>query len=289
MAINMFMLTPFLQYVSEARVVRRQADLQRYTFQEITERIYLSFLALTLLRNFDQTQGFVKQYAANTLLYGSFDRVRTTANDLHNMLAIVAGDPEITKKLANKNAAMALRQRQTDPEMLIRRYLRSFANSYRFLSQLEVALGINNTDYKNLRRAIADYVNLDAKRKKVTVTRLLQALKAKLAGTDIQRKTQEFADKQKLELDNVVDAERTVAGATVSPDELVAYRALVGSANVRRAKIAADMIKQGKAVPAPIMSAYAPVVQMIDDIAKGGYQYVRLLQSIHDRARSKTK
>ncbi len=289
MAINMFMLTPFLQYVSEARVVRRQADLQRYTFQEITERIYLSFLALTLLRNFDQTQGFVKQYAANTLLYGSFDRVRTTANDLHNMLAIVAGDPEITKKLANKNAAMALRQRQTVPEMLIRRYLRSFANSYRFLSQLEVALGINNTDYKNLRRAIADYVNLDAKRKKVTVTRLLQALKAKLAGTDIQRKTQEFADKQKLELDNVVDAERTVAGATVSPDELVAYRALVGSANVRRAKIAADMIKQGKAVPAPIMSAYAPVVQMIDDIAKGGYQYVRLLQSIHDRARSKTK
>ncbi len=289
MAINMFMLTPFLQYVSEARVVRRQADLQRYTFQEITERIYLSFLALTLLRNFDQTQGFVKQYAANTLLYGSFDRVRTTANDLHNMLAIVAGDPEITKKLANKNAAMALRQRQTVPEMLIRRYLRSFANSYRFLSQLEVALGINNTDYKNLRRAIADYINLDAKRKKVTVTRLLQALKAKLAGTDIQRKTQEFADKQKLELDNVVDAERTVAGATVSPDELVAYRALVGSANVRRAKIAADMIKQGKAVPAPIMSAYAPVVQMIDDIAKGGYQYVRLLQSIHDRARSKTK
>ena len=222
-------------------------------------------------------------------MYGSFDRVRTTANDLHNMLAIVAGDPEITKKLANKNAAMALRQRQTVPEMLIRRYLRSFANSYRFLSQLEVALGINNTDYKNLRRAIADYVNLDAKRKKVTVTRLLQALKAKLAGTDIQRKTQEFADKQKLELDNVVDAERTVAGATVSPDELVAYRALVGSANVRRAKIAADMIKQGKAVPAPIMSAYAPVVQMIDDIAKGGYQYVRLLQSIHDRARSKTK
>ena len=90
-------------------------------------------------------------------------------------------------------------------------------------------------------------------------------------------------------MDNVVDAERTVAGATVSPDELVAYRALVGSANVRRAKIAADMIKQGKAVPAPIMSAYAPVVQMIDDIAKGGYQYVRLLQSIHDRARSKTK
>ena len=59
----MCMLTPFLQYVSEGRVVRRQSDLQRYTFQEITERIYLSFLTLTLLRNFGQTAGFVKSYA----------------------------------------------------------------------------------------------------------------------------------------------------------------------------------------------------------------------------------
>ena len=59
----MCMLTPFLQYVSEGRVVRRQSDLGRYTFQEITERIYLSFLALTLLRSFDQTVGFVNAYA----------------------------------------------------------------------------------------------------------------------------------------------------------------------------------------------------------------------------------
>jgi len=128
---------------------------------------------------------------------------------------------------------------------------------------------------------------LDAKRKQVTTTRLLQALKAKLSGTDIQRRTQEFADKQKLELDNVVDAERTVPGQEISPNEIQAYRLLVGAANVRRAKIAADMVKQGKAVPAPIMAAYAPIVQMVDNIAKGGYTFVRLLQTIHDRAKNK--
>ena len=118
------------------------------------------------------------------------------------------------------------------------------------------------------------------------MTRLLQALKAKLAGTDIQRKAQEFADKQKLELDNVIDAERKgVPGSELTPDEMAAYRVLVGASNVRRAKVAVDMIKQGKAVPAPIMAAYAPIVQMIDDIAKGGFTYVRLLQSIRDRAK----
>ncbi len=281
------MITPFLKYVSEGRVVRRQSDLQRYTFQEITERIYLSFLTLTLLRNFSQTLGFVKTYATNTLSYGNFDRVRTTSNDLHNMLAVVAGDPSITQKLSNKNAAMATRQRQTVPTLAIRRYLRDFKGSYAFLTSLESSLGITNIDYKNLRRAISDYASLDTRRKKATTTRLLQALKAKLPGTDLQRKAQEFADKQKLELDNVIDAERSVPGATLTPDELSGYRLLVGPANVRRAKIAADMVRQGKAVPAPVMQAYAPVIKMIDDIVKGGFTYVKLLQTIRDRAKKK--
>ena len=283
----MYMLTPFLKYVSEGRVVRRQSDLQRYTFQEITERIYLSFLALSLLKNYDQTIGFVKTYANQTLAYGSFDRVRTTSNDLHNMLAVVAGDPSIVQKLANKNAAMALRQRQIVPVLAIRRYLRTFKDSYSFLTQLESALGISNLDYKNLRRAISDYQKLDGRRKKATTTRLLQALKAKLSGTDLQRKTQEFADKQKLELDNVIDAERSVPGKELTADEMSAYRLLVGATNVRRAKVAVDLVRQGKAVPAPIMSAYAPIIKMIDDIAKGGYTFVRLIQSIHDRAKKK--
>ena len=281
------MLTPFLQYVSEGRVVRRQSDLQRYTFQEITERIYLAFLTLTLLQNFKQTQGFAQNYARDTLTYGTFDRVRTTSNDLHNMLAVVAGDPEITKKLANKNVAMALRQRQTVPVLALRRYLRDFKNAFGFLTSLERSLGITNMDYKNLRRAIADYPALDNKRKKVTTTRLLQALKAKLSGTDLQRKAQEFADKQKLELDNVIDAERTVPGAEITPDEFTGYRLLTGAGNVRRAKIAADLVKQGKAVPAPVMQAYSPIIRMVDDIVKGGYTFVKLFQNIHQRAKKK--
>jgi hypothetical protein len=43
------MLTPFLKYVSEGKVIRRHSDLQRFTFPEVTERIYLSFLALALM------------------------------------------------------------------------------------------------------------------------------------------------------------------------------------------------------------------------------------------------
>ena len=118
------MLTPFLKYVSEAKVIRRHSDLQRFTFPEVTERIYLSFLALALMSQEQEHTAFAKTYADQTMAKGTFDQVRMVNNDLANMLAIVSGDPEITKKLKNKDEAQAMRQRQPVPVMAFRRYLR---------------------------------------------------------------------------------------------------------------------------------------------------------------------
>ena len=56
------MLTPFLKYVSEGKVIRRHSDLQRFTFPEVTERIYISFLALALMSQDKEFTAFVKHY-----------------------------------------------------------------------------------------------------------------------------------------------------------------------------------------------------------------------------------
>ena len=279
------MTATFLQYIAEGRVVRRPGDLQRYTYQEICEKVYLSFLALSLLKNFEQTRGWVKQYAAQTLTYGDFDKVRMTGNDLTNMLAVVDGEQRIIDKLANKGQAMALRQRTNVPTMAVKRYLRTFKDDYTFLTQLERALSIANNDYRNLRRTIADFVSISSSAKKVTVTRLLQALRAKLRGTEITKKVEEFSQKLKFELDGVIDAETKPTATGMSADQLNAYRMLVGPENIRRAKIAVELAKQGKGIPAPVASSYLPIMKMIDDIANGGFTYVRLLQSIHARAK----
>ena len=164
----------------------------RFSFPEVTERIYISFLALTLLRAMEQGTAFTKTYADQTLGYGTFDKVRMTQNDLYNMLAIVTGDPDITKKLKNKDQAQAMRQRQPVPVMAVRRYLRSFDEPFKFLTQLERALGITDANYRNLRRAIADYKNLDSRTQTRASAKLLQMLKSKLPGTDITRKVQEL-------------------------------------------------------------------------------------------------
>ncbi len=186
------MLTPFLKYVSEGKVIRRHSDLARYTFPEVTERIYLSFLALTFLRNLEMGRSFTKMYADHTMAKGTFDQVRMINNDLANMLAIVAGDPEITKKLKNKNQAGAMRQRQPVPVMALRRYLRTWEEPYKFLSQLERALGISDANYRNLKRAIADYGNLNNNTKQKASKKLLQMMRSKLPGTDITKKVQEL-------------------------------------------------------------------------------------------------
>ena len=186
------MLTPFLKYVSEGKVIRRHSDLQRYTFPEVTERIYLSLLALALMSQNKDTLGFAKTYADQTMAKGTFDQVRMMNNDLANMLAIVSGDPEITKKLKNKNQAQAMRQRQPMPVMALRRYLRSWEEHYKNLTNFERSLGIHDANLKNIRRAVANYKKLDSKMKMQTLHRLQQQLQSKLPNTDILKKFKEI-------------------------------------------------------------------------------------------------
>ena len=186
------MLTPFLKYVSEAKVIRRHSDLERFTFPEVTERIYLSFLALALMSQNKDTQNFAKAYANQTMAKGTFDQVRMINNDLSNMLAIVSGDPEITKKLKNKDEAQAMRQRQPVPVMALRRYMRTWEDHFKNLTHLERALNITDANLKNIRRAVANYNSLNSKMKMQTLHRLQQQLQSKLPNTDILKKFKEL-------------------------------------------------------------------------------------------------
>jgi len=186
------MLTPFLKYVIEGKVIRRFSDLERFSFKDVTERIYLSFLALALMSQSKDTQDFAKSYADQTMAKGTFDQVRMINNDLANMLAIVSGDPEITKKLKNKDEAQAMRQRQPVPVMALRRYLRTWEDHFKNLTHLERSLNIQDANLKNIRRAVANYTKLDSKMKMQTLHRLQQQLQAKLPNTDILKKFKEL-------------------------------------------------------------------------------------------------
>ncbi len=158
----------------------------------MTERIYISFLALALMSQNKGTEQFAKSYADQTMAKGTFDQVRMINNDLANMMAIVAGDPDITKKLKNKNQAQAMRQRQPVPVMAMRRYLRSYEDHFKNLTQIERALNIQDGNLRNIKRAVANYTKLDSRSKLQTLHRLKQQLQSKLPNTDILRKFKEL-------------------------------------------------------------------------------------------------
>ena len=143
---------------------------------------------MALMSQEKSAENFVKNYVEQTLAKGTFDQVRIINNDLANMMAIVAGDPDITKKLKNKNEAQAMRQRQPVPVMAVRRYMRTWEDHYRNLTQLERALNIRDANYKNVRRSVANYTKLNSRQKDQTLARLKQMLQAKLPNTDLQRR-----------------------------------------------------------------------------------------------------
>ena len=53
-------------------------------------------------------------------------------------------------------------------------------------------MNITDANYRNVRRAVANYPRLDSKTKAQTVSKLRQMLTSKLPNTDIQRKFKEF-------------------------------------------------------------------------------------------------
>ena len=76
--------------------------------------------------------------------------------------------------------------------MALRRYLRTWEDHFKNLTHLERSLNITDANLKNIRRAVADYNNLDSKMKMQTLHRLQQQLQAKLPNTDILKKFKEL-------------------------------------------------------------------------------------------------
>ena len=81
------------------------------------------------------------------------------------------------------------------PIMALRRYLRTWEEPYKFLTTLERALNITDANYRNLRRALADYKRLDSRTQNRAKDRLVQFLRSKLPNTDVTKKVREILQK----------------------------------------------------------------------------------------------
>jgi hypothetical protein len=287
----------FLKDLHESRMTRNENNAKVLTYTDCCERAYLSMLILQLFRNYPKYLGIASVYAKRTE-QRDYNTFRTNATDLYNFMYYVNGSDKALEKLKDPISAKSLANKTYVPLTDFYRFIVRLKNSspvqvndQEVFIKFESALKITNSDYKSIRRDVFNWKRLsDTDRKKLT-TRLLLATRAKLRSSDLIDDLEALANEKNLETSTVVDNEPTVSvpDITVTAEDLVVYRLLVGSKNMAMAKKFLELAKDGKSIPQQMVQAYLPVIELVDDIVKAGPAYVQMLRQLQNRAKKSSK
>ena len=196
----------FIRNIFESRALRNAKQINM-SAEEVAESVFMNILSLQAMRNDPNSMKFAQEYAKKTLAYPGFDNIRTTGTDLHNWVAIL-NQPE---RYADKIGPMG---RASMPTLQLKNYLRQVASGRvnpnfdkQFLMNLEQKLGVRNAQYSATRRLLSDWNRLYGSERKMGATRLLQAMRAKSARSDLRGPYETFVRKGGYELKDVHNPE----------------------------------------------------------------------------------
>ena len=202
----------FIKELFESKALRNQRGLGHLSAEQVAENVYMNILSLQAMRHDPNSMKFAADYAKKTLMNPGFDNIRTTATDLHNWVAVL-NQPE---RYADTIGAMG---RASMPVMQLRQYLRHVASGKlnpnfdkQFLTQLERGLGVRNPQYSATRRLLSDWNRLYGSERKLGTTRLLQAIRAKSAQSDLRGPYEMFVRKGGYELKDAINPEKMPRG-----------------------------------------------------------------------------
>jgi len=283
----------FIKDLHESRMTKDNGSSKKLTYTDCGERAYLTLLALETMRQYPDFKGYVQRYCKKTSGFELYKFYRIMGTDLYNFIYFLVGDDSAQDKLKDPGAAKRLKAKTILPVAAINRHINALAQgkeptqTSQLLLKLEGALNITNTDYKAIRRNLVSYNKLTRADKRLLVTRLIFAVRAKLRSSDIIEDFEKFAQIKDLEKTNVTDPEPTVSRPDIAtqPGDLALYKYLVGSKNLALTKKFLEMAKDGKAASSNMVQAYLPAIQMIDDIVQGGPAYVQQLRALQQRAK----
>lgn len=282
----------FLKDLHESRMTKDNGSSQKLTYTDCGERMYLTLLALETMRQYPDFKPFVQSYCKKTSGFELYKYYRIMGTDLYNFVYFLVGD-RAQDKLKDPEAARKLKAKTRLPVAAINRYINELARGKepslktKLFLDIESALNISNADYKGVRRGLNDYTKLNLHERKLLVTRLIFAVRAKLRSSDIADDFAKFAAIKNLETNRVTDPEPTVSVPDIrtDPADIALYRYLVGAKNMAMAKRFLDHAKDGKAVNGEMLKAYLPAIELLDDIVKGGPAFIQSLRALQQRAK----
>jgi hypothetical protein len=280
----------FIKGIQEARMTRDAANKLNLTYNDCKERVMLLFLALEVMRYYNTSSQQAAAYAQKTVS-GNFQTFRIGNTDLHNFLYYVVGPKEAQDKLKNPAEAKKFRQHTTLPVSMIQRHLQDIAKQrtpllgeFGALQRIEAAMRINNSEYKTLRRFVANYAKLSPKERASTATRLIFAVRSKLPDSDLTKAFQDLVSKANLENVDLASPEPDLS-VDKDVDDRRYYRLLVPSRNLPLVNKFIDYAQEGKAIPSALVASYGPIIDMIENIVQAGPSYVEQLKQLNNRAK----
>lgn len=288
----------FIKGLHEARMTRDANNQRQLTYTDVCERLYLSLCILDLVYKYPKNKKYAVEYASRTSGYPNYSVFRGSATDLHNFIYFATGDEDAISKLKDPKAANAVRKSKTISLMKLNRYLTAMAydremssSDKSFLLNLESELGIDNTEYRKIRRDVMNWDKLPGVERRKAVTRLLFASRSKLRNSDLHPILERLvADKNLETLHGVQDNEpKASTPDKVASNEVIMYKYLYGenSINFPLIKQFLDRVERGETIPAHLVKAYAPAIKMLDEIVKAGPQYTNMIKIAHNRAKNK--
>ena len=283
----------FIRDLHEARMLRNSNNVRYLTYSDCCERLYLSLLVLSVMNKFPTTKPFVKNYAQRTSGYESYKHFRIHGTDLYNLIYFVTGDEDAINKLKDPGKAKQQRSRTHLPLMAVNRFITQLktgtvpARESALFVELEQVLDIRQTEYKTSRRIINNFSSVSTEQKKYAITKLLYAARAKLRSSDLITDFSKLATLRDLESPQVKDTEPRISepDIAVKGRDLNMYKYLVGSGNLMLTKKFIEQAKNKRSTTGEMNSAYLPIIELVDDIAKAGPAYIQLLKTLQKRAR----
>ena len=183
----------------ESRLLPFLSSLNKMGFSDAENLVFLYLTSLQLLRLEHTTQKFAQHYAEQTLKWANFQNWHANSTDVADLLH------------------MLLSQHKTSLDVYaVKRFLNNIRNNSfdqnqasQVLLKIENQLGISTQNYRSIRRIVASWhtSHIDLEGKKLCVTRLLQALRAKAASGDIFHELEHLARSNNWELKDVCDPE----------------------------------------------------------------------------------
>ncbi len=68
---------------------------------------------------------------------------------------------------------------------------------------------------------------------------------------------------------------------------LSSYCFLVGTKNIGMVKRFLDFVRRGDSIPRDVLKSYLPIIQMVDNIVKGGPAFIQQLKLLEKRAKKR--